>query len=91
MLQPLQERCEARLHFRIVRGQAHEDANAPHPLGLLRTRRQRPRSRAAEERDELAPSDVEHGGTQPRPRLILAQTGWRVLGATSAQVNLGHG
>jgi hypothetical protein len=39
MLQPLQERCEARLHFRIVRGQAHEDANAPHPLGLLRLHR----------------------------------------------------
>src|SRR5262249_20750351 len=55
MLQPLQERCEARLHFRIVRGQAHEDANASHSLGLLRARRQRPRSRrAAEQRDEVA-------------------------------------
>src|SRR5262245_21073145 len=56
MLQPLQERCEARLHFRIVRGQAHEDANASHSLGLLRARRDRPRRRrAAEQRDELAP------------------------------------
>ena len=34
---------------------AHEHADAPHPLGLLRARRQRPRRRAADERDELAP------------------------------------
>ena len=35
---------------------AHEHADAPHPLGLLRARRERPRRRrAAEQRDELAP------------------------------------
>ena len=35
---------------------AHEHADAPHPLALLRARRERPRSRrAAEQRDELAP------------------------------------
>ena len=56
LLQPLQERREAGLSFRIVRGQAHEHADAPHPLGLLRARRERPRGRrAAEKRDELAP------------------------------------
>ena len=34
-----------------------EHADAPHPLGLLRTRRERPRRRrAAEKRDELAPA-----------------------------------
>src|SRR5262249_39997572 len=32
----------------------HQDANAPHPVGLLRLRRQRPRRRTAEQRDELA-------------------------------------
>src|SRR5262249_8175290 len=34
---------------------ARHVADPPHPLGLLRTRRERPRSRAAEQRDELAP------------------------------------
>jgi len=29
--------------------------DVPHPLGLLRTRRERPRCRAADERDEFAP------------------------------------
>ena len=33
LLQPLQERREAGLSFRIVRGEAHEHADAPHPLG----------------------------------------------------------
>ncbi len=35
--------------------QVHEHADAPHPLALLRPRRERPRRRAAEQRDELAP------------------------------------
>ena len=42
--QPLQERCEAGLRFRIVRGLAHEHTDAPHALGLLRARGERPRS-----------------------------------------------
>ena len=46
------------LTFRIVRGCGQEDADAPHPLGLLRARRERPRRRAAEQRDELAPPHV---------------------------------
>src|SRR5262249_22692284 len=33
----------------------HEQADFPHPLGLLRTRRERARRRAAEQRDDLAP------------------------------------
>ena len=49
----LPERRDARLKFRIVGGRWHEHANAPHPLGLLRARHQRPRRRAAEQRDEL--------------------------------------
>jgi hypothetical protein len=35
----------------------HEHADAPHPPALLRARRDWPRRRAAEERDELAPLD----------------------------------
>ena len=44
--QPLPERCEARLRFRIVLGDGHEHADAPHPAGLLRARRERPRRAA---------------------------------------------
>jgi hypothetical protein len=41
---------------RILLGNIHGRANAPHPLGLLRPRRERPRRcRAAEQRNELAP------------------------------------
>ena len=56
LLQSLQERCNTGLALRVVRCLAHKYANAPHPLGLLRPRRERPRRRrAAEKRDELAP------------------------------------
>src|SRR5262245_65574297 len=56
LLQPLQERCVAGLPFRIVLDQVREHADAPHPVGLLRPRRERPRGRrAADERDEIAP------------------------------------
>ena len=41
--QPLQERPDPGLKFRIVRGCGQEHADAPHPLGLLRARRERPR------------------------------------------------
>ena len=55
-LQPLRERRDADRCVRIVRGDVHEHADAPHALGLLRARRKRPRRRrAAEQRDELAP------------------------------------
>jgi hypothetical protein len=54
-LQPLHERREAGLTFRIVRGQRMEHADSPYPLTLLRARRQRPRRRcAAKQRDEPA-------------------------------------
>jgi len=56
LLQRLGKRGEPRLTFRIVRSERREHADAPHPLALLRARRDRPRScRAADERDELAP------------------------------------
>jgi hypothetical protein len=38
LLQPLQERCDADLPFRIERSQVHEHADVPHPLALLRAR-----------------------------------------------------
>src|SRR5262249_54122797 len=50
--QLIDKRCELRLGFRIT----HQHADPPHPLGLLRARRERPGCRrAAEQRDELSP------------------------------------
>jgi hypothetical protein len=46
LLQALRQRRQAGLRFRIVRRHGHEYANAPHPLALLRARRQRPCRRA---------------------------------------------
>jgi hypothetical protein len=40
-------------------------------------RGQRTRRRAAEQRDEFAPSHVEHGGTPNQPSFNLAQTVWQ--------------
>src|SRR5215471_8869102 len=48
------ERLHHRLRFQIAFGKVRQHANSPHALGLLRARRQRPRRRAANERDELA-------------------------------------
>jgi hypothetical protein len=56
LCQPLKERSDAGLSFGVLRGQRHEHADAPHALGLLRPRRQRPCNRRAAERDELPPS-----------------------------------
>src|SRR5262249_23108486 len=56
-LQPLRKGRDASQAFRIVRGEADQEANAAHPLALLRACRQRPcGSRAYEQRDELAAS-----------------------------------
>ena len=53
--QPLQERPDAGLKFRIVRGCGQEHADAPHPLALLRARRERPRRRRATQNTEKFP------------------------------------
>jgi len=54
-LQRLLERGEAKPCFRIVRRELQEHADAPHAFGLLRTRRDQPRSRRADETgDEIA-------------------------------------
>jgi hypothetical protein len=46
------------LSLRIVRREAHKHTDAPHPLRLLRPRRPRPRRRAAESQDEIAPPQL---------------------------------
>src|SRR2546429_3574521 len=55
LFEPLIERHQPTFGLRIVRD-AHQNANALHSLKLLRTHRHRPRRRAADERDELAPA-----------------------------------
>src|SRR5262249_60907747 len=55
LLQLLQERTNASLIFRIIRGCSLDDADPPHALGLLRPRRERPGRRTTEQPDELAP------------------------------------
>jgi hypothetical protein len=60
------ERRDLRLRSRIVFRKGHQHANQPHPVRLLRTRCKRPcRSRAANKRDEFAPSHqvLLHAGT----------------------------
>src|SRR5215475_3867855 len=53
LFEPLIERHQPTFGLRIVRD-AHQNANALHSLELLCARREGPRGRAAEERDELA-------------------------------------
>src|SRR5262249_9840413 len=55
--QPLDESGELSPPPRIALVRTQEHAHAPDPLALLRARRQRPRRRAAEQRDELATAD----------------------------------
>jgi hypothetical protein len=55
------------LSFRIVRGQVHEYADAPHALALLRTRGEWPRGgRAAERGQQFPPSDGDCHAPLPR-------------------------
>src|SRR5262245_59165876 len=49
-------KCLAEHRVTVFAADTGEDTDAPHPLRLLRARRQRPRRRAAEQSDELAPS-----------------------------------
>src|SRR5262249_50157672 len=50
----LQKRRVTVLRIRVVRGQVRKYTDPPHAVRLLRTRRERPRRRAAEKRDERA-------------------------------------
>src|SRR5262245_1329865 len=77
LLQPLLECREAYLLVLIVHSRGREHADASHPLGLLRLRRERPRCRrAADKRDELASPHVEHA-TPPGP--AEPRTAYRTL------------
>src|SRR5215467_2839818 len=69
------ERGEPGLPLGIVRGDIREHANAPHSLDLLRARRERPRGRAADERDELAPF---HSITLSARSTRAAGTSWPI-------------
>jgi hypothetical protein len=62
----LRERREASLQHRIVFVERHEHADAPHALGLLRARHERPRRRAAECSDEISPPKANAHLTLPR-------------------------
>src|SRR6516165_11416585 len=53
--QLLAEGAHARLHFRVYRRVRHQNSDPAHPLALLRARREGPRRRAAEQRDEVPP------------------------------------
>src|SRR5262245_32792186 len=56
-LQALRQRCDIGLRLWIALGVSHQDADAPHPLGLFRPCLERPCGRrAAEQCDELVPS-----------------------------------
>jgi len=46
--EPLPERCDAGLSIRIAFGELDQQADPQHPLALLRARRERPGSSAAE-------------------------------------------
>jgi len=56
LLQLVPERGNAGPSFRVALGVGHQRADPPHPLALLRARRERPSRRAAEECNEVAPS-----------------------------------
>src|SRR5262249_43593071 len=59
LFKPSPETHEASRHFRIVLGQGRQHGDPANSVGLLRARRERPRCRAAEQRDELASPHIE--------------------------------
>src|SRR6516164_5197071 len=54
LFQPIPKRCESCPVFRIVLGEGGQHADVSSLVGLLRVRPERPRRRAAEQRDERA-------------------------------------
>src|SRR5262249_33612708 len=81
-LQPLQEGSEPCLVVRIVRRCGEEHADAPHPLALLRARRERPRRSAAGDRDELTPFQLIELHSFPASQRHV--TGYRIASDQSA-------
>src|SRR5262249_26088514 len=73
------------LCFRVVLVIAHQHADAPHALGLLRPRHDRPGGRAAEERDERAPPhSITSSARSWNSRLIASPSACAVLGFTTS-------
>src|SRR5262249_36815695 len=69
--QPLQERRQTGLAYRIVLCERHEHADASHPLTLLRARRERPcRNRTTHHFDEVAPSHAARSGANDHANAI---------------------
>ena len=68
------KRSDAGPYFWIVPGECVQEHDAPHPLALLRARRERQRRRAAEQRDECAAS-LDHlvGAGKQRRRHVEAK------------------
>jgi hypothetical protein len=64
---------------------AHQHADAPHPLRLLRARRERPRRRgAAEQRDEIATVQLIEWHSAPASQGQIA--GYRIEHSQSADI-----
>jgi hypothetical protein len=72
--QPPSQSCDASLSLRVRSCQTQEHADAPHAVGPLRARRERPRrSRAAETSDEFAPSNAKSHLPLPSPIGALSE------------------
>jgi hypothetical protein len=63
------------LHFGIVGREIGEHADAPHPIGRLRARRARPRSRRAKEREKLTPPHASRSPHCVAPRAVGTSRG----------------
>src|SRR5215471_19994623 len=75
LLQPLLECRDLKARLLIVRDPGHQHADAPHPLALLRTRRERPGDRcAAKQRDEVAAFHELPSRVGARPSLLRYTT-----------------
>ena len=88
--QPLLKGRNARLSFRIVLCDHLDEANPPHPVDLLRPRRDRPDRRAAEKANELTSPHFRTQGQRPalyrlKRTLIGAETGSKTIAAVHIQ------
>src|SRR5215472_2253298 len=64
------------LHIRVARGKGHQDSHPPQLVaGLLRARRERPSSRTADKRDEVAASYPAHSRASGNPDATVRGSG----------------
>src|SRR5262249_54146609 len=90
--QRLRERQDAGLLCWIVRRKGREHANAPHPIRLLRTCRQRPCScRTTEQRDEFPPPHGFPQGQGSRTNYSRSWSGFRPCIAAKAATHVRFG